>query len=144
MLGYLKNVFPSIPILPISATVILNILIYIRILLKFSLPLRINKQLLNRPNLIYIMSPIRKPGYEDLAFLVPSEGAISKISKIMIFINLIDDTIKVAKYLRLRLPKSIQNDGKKAEVIICTFSTNLSTTLKIKFLADFKSNDTHI
>ncbi len=90
------------------------------------------------------MSPIRKPGYEDLAFLVPSGGAIGENPKIMIFVDLINDAIKMAKYLRSRLPESIQNDGKKADVIIRTFFTNLSTTSKTKFLADLRSGDTRI
>ena len=79
---------------------------------------------------------------KDLAFLVPSGGAIGEIPKIIKFVDLIDDAIKMVKYLRLRLPESIRNDGKKAKVIIRTFSTNLSTTSKTKFLADLRSGDT--
>lgn len=99
MLGHLKDVFPSIPTLLISARIILNILKYIRVLLKLSPPLRIYRQLLDRPNLVSIMNLICKPGYEDLAFLVPSGGTIGKISKTMIFVDLIDNAIKMAKYL---------------------------------------------
>ncbi len=90
------------------------------------------------------MSPIHKPGYEDLAFLVPSGGAIGEILKTMIFVDLIDDAIKMAKYLRSRLPESIRNDKKKADVIIRTFSANLSITSRTKFLADLRSGDTRI
>ncbi len=144
MLGHLKDVFPSIPTLLMSAKVTPNILKYIRVLLKLSPPLRIYRQPLDRPNLAYIMSPIRKPGYEDLAFLVPSRGAIGEIPKIMIFVDLIDNAIKMAKYLRSRLLESIRNDGKKADVIIRTFSANLLTTSRTKFLVDLRSGDTRI
>ncbi len=99
MLGHLKDVFPSIPILLIFAIVTLNIFEYIRVLFKLSPLLRIYKQPLDWLNLVYIMSSIYKPGYEDLAFLVPSGGAIGKILKTMIFVDLIDNAIKMAKYL---------------------------------------------
>ncbi len=82
-----------------SATVTSNILKYIKVLLKFFLSSRIYRQPFDWPNLAYIMSPIRKLGYEDLAFLVSSERAIGKILKIIIFIDLIDNTIKMSKYL---------------------------------------------
>ncbi len=144
MLGHLKDVFPSIPTILISAMVTSNILKYIRVLLKLSPPLQIYRQSLDRLNLAYIVSLIHKPGYEDLAFPVLSGGAIGKIPKTMIFVDLIDDTIKMAKYLRSRLLESIRNDGKKANVIIRTFSANLSTTSRTKFLADLRSGDTRI
>lgn len=89
------------------------------------------------------MSPIRKPGFEDLAFLVPSGGATGEIPKTMIFVDLIDDTINIAKYLRSRLPERIRND-KKAEDIIRTFLASLSTTSRTRFLADLRSGDTRI
>ncbi len=99
MLGHLKDVFPSIFTILMSATIILNILKYIKVSLKLFLPLQIYKQPLDQPNLTYIISPIRKPGYENLVFLIPSGRAIGKIPKTMIFVDLIDDTIKMAKYL---------------------------------------------
>lgn len=49
------------------------------------------------------MSLIYKSEYKDLIFLVPSERTISKILKIIILINLIDDTIKITKYLQSKL-----------------------------------------
>lgn len=51
------------------------------------------------------MSPIRKSGFKDLDLLIPNRGAISKIAKTIIFINKIDNAIRMAKYLQLKLPK---------------------------------------
>lgn len=45
------------------------------------------------------MSLIRKLRYKDLAFLISNKRAIGEIPKTMIFVDLIDDAIKIAKYL---------------------------------------------
>lgn len=103
----MKDVFLSIPTLLMSATVILKILEYIRVLLKLFLPLQIYKQLFDKLNLTDVMSLIRKPGYEYHAFLVPGGRTISKISKTIIFIDFIDNVIKKTKYLQSRLFNSI-------------------------------------
>lgn len=142
MLGHLKDMFSSFLTLLIFAIVIPNILKYIRVLLKLSLPLWIYRQPLDWLNLAYIVSLIRNPGYENVIFLVLSGGAIGKILKIIIFVDLINNTIKIAKYLQSRLPESIQNDRKKANIIIRTFSAILSIILRTKFLADLRSSDT--
>lgn len=144
MLGHLKDVFSSIPTLLLSATVILNILEYIRISLKLSPPSRIYRQPLDWPNLTYIVSPIRKPGFKDLDFLVPSGGAIGNIPKTMIFVDSIDEAEKMAKHLRSRLPERVRNNKKQAEVIIRTFSSNLSPETRTRFLADLRLSDTRI
>ncbi len=62
----------------------------------------------------------------------------------MTLVELIDYAIKIAKYLQSRLLELIRNDGKKAEVIIRTFSANFSTISRTKFLADLRSGDTQI
>ena len=93
MLGHLNDVFLTIPICLLSATITPNILEYIRVSLKLSPPLQIYRQPFNYPNLTYIVSPIRKTGFQDLDFLLPSWGAIGKILKTIIFMDKIDDTI---------------------------------------------------
>ena len=107
MLGHLKDVFPSILTLLLSAMVTPNILEYIRVSLKLSPPSRIYRQPLDRSNLTYIVSPIRKSEFKDLDFLVPSGGAIGNISKTMIFVDSIDEAEKMAKHLQSRLPERV-------------------------------------
>ena len=99
MLSHLKDVFPTILIVLLSAMVTSNILEYIQVLLKLFLPLRIYRQLLDCPNLIYIVSLIRQAGFKDLDFFISSEGAVGKIPKTRIFIDKIDNTVEMAKYL---------------------------------------------
>ena len=107
MLGYLKDVFPTILIYLLSATVTLNILEYIRISLKFSPPSQIYKQPLDCLNLMYIVCPIRKTGFKDLDFFIPNGGIIGKILKTMIFVDKINNAIQMAKHLWSRLSKHI-------------------------------------
>ena len=85
--GYLKEIFAPILMYLLSTTIIPNILEYIRVTLKLFPPLRIYRQPLNRPNLTYIVSPIRKTGFKDLNFLIPSRSAVGKIPKTMIFVD---------------------------------------------------------
>lgn len=75
------------------ATITSNILEYIWVLLKFSLLLQISRQPINRPNLTYIIGSIYKTGFKDLDFFLPNKGAISKILKIMIFVDKINNAI---------------------------------------------------
>lgn len=107
MLGYLKDVFPTILIYLLSITVILNILEYIRVLVKFFLSSQIYKQLFDYLNLTYIVSLIRKIRLKDLDFLIPSGNAVSKISKIIIIMNKINNAIQMIKHLWLKLFKYI-------------------------------------
>ncbi len=143
MLGHLKDVFSTIPIVLLSTMVTPNILEYIRVLLKLFPPLRIYKQSLDWPNLTYIVSPIRKVGFKDLDLLIPSRGAVGKILKTMIFVDKIDNTIEMAKHLQSRLPEQIQNK-EDPKGIICTFSVNLITTLRSKFWVNLRLSTTQI
>lgn len=135
MIGHLKDVFPNIPTLILSATITPNVLEYIRVSLKLSPPSRIYRQPLDRPNLTYMVAPIRKPGFEDLAFTIPSGGAVGDIPKIMIFVDSIDEAVAMTKFLRSRLPERIKNAG-RADQIIRTFSANLTAYTRTKFMKD--------
>lgn len=104
MIGYLKDIFPNIPTLILSATITPNVFEYIRISLKLPPPLCIYRQSLDRPNLTYMVSSIKKPGFGDLAFAILNGGAICNILKIIIFVDSIDDAVAMTKYLRLKLP----------------------------------------
>lgn len=132
-----------VPTLILSATITPNILDYIRVSLKLPAPLRIYRQPLDRPNLSYIVSPIRKSGFQDLAFLIPTLGSIADIPKTMIFVHKIDDAMELRKYLRSRLPERIQN-GNKASKVIRSFTSNLSASTRTKCMRDFRAGNTHI
>ncbi len=143
MLGHLKDVFPTIPICLFSVTVTPNILEYIRVSLKLFPPSQIYRQLLDCLNLTYIVSPIRKTGFKDLNFLIPSGGAVGEIPKIMIFVDKIDDAIQMAKHLQSRLSKHIRRE-ERPNHIIRTFATNLTIISRTKFLVDLHSGETRI
>lgn len=125
MIGYLKDVLPTFLILMLSITVTPTLFEYMQILLKFPPPARIYRQPLNRPNLTYVVAPIRKARFENLAFIIPSAGTISDISKTMIFIDSIDEFIEMVKYLRSKFSKRIRRI-KQSDVIIQTFFANLT------------------
>lgn len=139
----MKDIFPTIPIYLLSATVIPNILEYIRVLSKFFLPLQISKQPLDCPNLTYIISIIRKTGFKDLDFLILSGDAVGKISKTMIFVDKIDDAIQMVEHLQSRLLEHIWRE-EHLNHIIHTFMAHLTTTSRTKFLADFRLGETRI
>lgn len=89
----------------LSVIIIPNILGYIGELLYLRAPTRFYKQLLNRPNIVQMIAPITNPGYCELDFLVSKTGLIQKI---MIFVNKIDNVVKIAAYLYMLLP--IENE----------------------------------
>lgn len=69
------------------------------VLLKLLVLSYIYKQLFNKSNLIYMIVLIKKAGFKDLVFVIPSVGAIFNIFKTMIFIDFINEIIKMVKYL---------------------------------------------
>lgn len=127
----------------LSATVTSNILEYIRISLKLSLLLQIYRQLFDCPNLMYIVSLLRKIRFKDLDFLISSGGTVGKIPKIIIFMDKINNTIQMAKYLRSRFSEHIWRK-KHPNQIIYIFTAKLTTTSRIKFLADLCLGETQI
>lgn len=143
MFRHLKDVFPIISVYLLFAMVILNILEYIRVLLKFLLPLRIYRQPLYCLNLIYIVSSIRKSGFKDLDFFILNGSAVGKILKTIMFVDKIDNVIVMAKYLRSMLSKCIQKK-KRPNYIIHTFMANFTTISKTRFLANFFLSETWI
>lgn len=93
MIDYFKNVFLTIPTLMLSAIITSNILEYIQVLLKLSLPLQIYKQFLDRPSFTYMVTLSKNLRYENLAFIIRKNSAVANILKTMIFINLINNII---------------------------------------------------
>lgn len=98
MIGHLKNIFLALSTLIVSTTVMPNVLEYMQILLKLSLPACIYRQLLDKPNLTYMVVLIRKTGFEDHVLIILSTGIISNNLKTMIFVNSIDKVTKMVTY----------------------------------------------
>lgn len=101
-------------------------------------PTQIYKTPLDRPNILQVVGQITKPGFEDLRFLIPSDGPIPKT---MIFVDNIDDSMTIAALLRAALPKYLRAKG---DLLIRTFNSNLETSTRSEFLEDFRNGDTRI
>lgn len=99
-LGILRHYFRKVPIMALLATIIPNVLSYIGDSLYLWAPTRFYKHPLNRLNIVQLVVPITKPGYCELDFLIPKTGLIPKI---MVFINKIDNAVKIAIYFYLLL-----------------------------------------
>ncbi len=84
----------------LSVTIMPNVLGYIGESFPFWAPTRLYKQPLNRPNIVQIVAPITQSSYRELDFLVSKIGLIPKI---IVFVNKIDDAVKIAVYHRLLL-----------------------------------------
>lgn len=84
---------------------------------------------------------IQKLGFQDLVFLVPRHNSINEISKTMVFVDKIENAIKLEKYLYLRLPDCIRN-GNQAFVVIRSFTSNLDTNIRIKVIENLRHGNT--
>ena len=144
MLGALKNAFSNIPMLVLSATITPTVLEYIRSLLKFSSQTRIYWQSLDWPNLTYVVAEIKKLKYEKLDFLVPDTKTLDLIPKTMVFVDQIDQAIKITAYLRSRLPECIRNDSVRAKKAVRLMSSNLELSTRSLSLEDFCKDKTRI
>ncbi len=72
---------------------------------------------------------------------MPQTGGISDIPKTMIFVDKIEDGIKMAQSLRSLLPKSL---CKKGDQIIQTFSSNQEPSRREFFIEEFENRNTRI
>lgn len=82
-------------------------------------------------------------GLQDLTFLVFKYGQISEILKTIIFVNKIEDAIKLKKYLYLRFSNCVYNKN-QASVVIRSFTSNLDINIKTKIIEDLKYVNTQI
>lgn len=90
-----------------------------------------------------MVAPIRKTEFKDPIFVIPSASAISDIFKTMIFINLIDETTEMVKYLLSRLSEQIKTI-KRPDMIIQAFSANLIAKSLTRFLKDLCNGETQV
>lgn len=119
--GKLRAFFSDVSIMALSATITRNVLEYICESLHLRTPVQLYKQTLDRPNITYMVKEIKEKGFKELDLLVTQIGGISDIPKTMIFVDKIEDGVKMAQYLRSLLPESMR---KKGHQIIQTFSSN--------------------
>ena len=78
------------------------------------------KQTLNRLNITYIVKEIKQKSFKELDVLMSQTKRILNIPETIIFIDKIEDGIKMAQYLQLLLLESLH---KKGNQIIQTFSS---------------------
>ena len=119
-----------------------NIFDYIRVSLKLFLPSRIYRLPLNWPNFKYIMYPIWKSGFWDLAFLVPKDGPIGLISKTIVFVNKIKNIIRLERYLQSRLPYYVHNRKQAFVIIMQLIISNLDANTKTRAMENFQYENT--
>lgn len=143
MLGYLKDIFFTVPILILSATINLNIFNYIRIFLKQSLLFWIYKQPFDWQNLRYMIYFIRKSDFQNLVFFISRKSLIREISKIIIFVDKIEDVIALKKYLQSRLLDCVQNRT-QAYMVIRIFISNLDAIIRIKIMENLQPGNIQI
>lgn len=143
MLSHLKNVFPQVPTLLLSTTVMPNIFEYIQVSVKFCGPAQIYRKKLDCPNLIYMIIPIRRPKFEDLEYTVACDGVIALIPKTFIFVDNINHSIAMRKYLCLVLCRQKQS-SKEAKAVIQPFSFNLEPATWYRFFQDIRWGNTRV
>ncbi len=85
-----------------------------------------------------MVTPITKPGYCELDFLVPKTGLIPKT---IIFVNKIDNAVKIVAYFRLLLPLE---DWNQEEVWIRSFYSSYEVSTCMDWMEDFQNGKTKI
>ena len=95
----------------LSAIITRNVLEYIYESLHLQMPVHLYKRTLDRPNITSLVKEIKQKGFKELDVLVPQTGGILDIPKTMIFVDKIEDGIKIVYYLQSLLPKSLRKKG---------------------------------
>ncbi len=132
MISHLKSTFPKVLTLVLSIIVISNVLEYVRESLQLRAPEWLYKNPLDRHNLTYLILKIKKPGFEELDFIVSPYMAAFTILKIKIFVDNIDTVGQLELYLQSQFSLRLQT---KSRLLIQTFSTNLTVDIRSIFLS---------
>lgn len=111
--GKLRAFFADVPIMALSATITRNILEYICESLHLQTLVQLYKRTLDWPNITYMVKEIKEKGFKELDVLVPQIRGISDIPKTMLFVDKIEDGVKMSQYLRSLLPESIRKKDTK-------------------------------
>ena len=126
----------------LSATLSVNILEYIRRSLNIHDSVCLYKRSIHRLNIMQMVAKINNSKeFHKLAFLVLTTGAISAISKIMVFINSLDNRVTLANHLRNLLTTYMKKDEVR---LIQIFNSILELDIKAQYLEDFRNGDTKI
>lgn len=88
-----------------------------------------------------MIKKIKEKGFKELDIFVPQTKKISNIPKTMIFIDKIEDEIKMALYLRSLLPELIH---KKGQQILWIFFFNQKASTWKFFMEEFKDENIRI
>lgn len=88
----------------------------------------------DRSNLTYLISEIKKPGFEELDFVISPCIVALTILKTMIFVYNIDTVGQLKLYLQSRLFPRFQT---KAKLFIQIFLANLTVDTRSHFLEGF-------
>ncbi len=94
--GKLRAFVPDIPIMALFTTIMRNVLEYICESLHLQILVYLYKRTLDRPNSTYIVKEIKQKSFKKQDVLVPQIRGISDIPKTIIFVDKIDDGIKMA------------------------------------------------
>ena len=140
-IGNLRAIFADIPIIALSATITKNVLEYIRTSLHLRSPVHLYKRTLDRPNITYMVQEITKPGFGELDMLLSEGGGVADVPKTMVFVDSINEGIRITTYLRSILDESmreLKND------IIRPFASNLRASTRTMFMDNFRLGNTRI
>ena len=137
----LKVVFPDVPVIALFATITKNVPEYICKSLLLRSPVHLYKRTLDRPNITYMVQEITKPGFSELDILLPQGGGVADVPKTMIFVDSINEGIRITTYLRSMLDESLRGSG---DVIIRPFASNLRANTRAIFMDDFRLGNTRI
>ena len=83
----------------LSAIIMHNVLEYVCKSLYLRMPIHLYKQTLDRPNITYMVKKIKQKGFKELDILVTQIKDILDIPKTMIFVDKIEDGLKMVQYL---------------------------------------------
>lgn len=70
---------------------------------------KLYKQLLDCPHIIYSVAEIKKPGYKEVNIFVLSIRGLNVISKTMLFIDSINKEMALTEYLYIKLPNNLKD-----------------------------------
>ena len=144
MVSQLRDFFPYVPIMAMSATLLRNVRKYIESSLRLVKPVHIIRPL-RRLNICLIVARIKHKGrgcFEDLNFVIPDNICMkSQISKTLIFVDNVDDTFDIARYLRRCLPKRLKP---LAESLIRSYSSYPDAPRKAGHMRDINDGTARV
>src|SRR5579859_8017740 len=97
---------------------------------------------LARPNILQLVAKIKNPGYADLKIIIPP-GADSpeKIKPTLVFVDNIDETGLIVKFLRAQLPECLQLE---AEHLILPYSADFDDEVRQEYMRMLNCGQTRV